>query len=372
MKNIDRRQWLKTAGLSGSFTLLGGLSSMAMDLPTSGKVPLNASAKLNSNENPFGPSKAVRKKITDAFDNACRYPSMVFKPLLEQIAEKEGVSTKHIVVTGGSTEGLKAAGLTYGLEGGEIIAADPTFQSMMTYAENLGAYVHRVPVDAKMGHDLAEMEKRINSKTSLIFICNPNNPTGTLLNKNKLREFCASASKKAMVFSDEAYYDFITDPEYPSMVELVKENMNVIVSKTFSKVYGMAGLRIGYLVARPDIAVRLQKNVMAMTNLLAIEAAKEALVDDEFYKFSVAKNMEAKNAIYKTLNDLGLEYVESHTNFVFFKTGRHITELMPAMEKENVLIGRPFPPFYDWARISTGTMDDMKLFDSALKKVMAS
>ena len=370
MKSLDRRQWLKTAGLSGSFTLLGGLSTMGMDLPISRTPSLETIAKLNSNENPFGPSKIVRKRITEAFDNACRYPSMVFKPLLEQIAEKEGVSTKHIVVTGGSTEGLKATGLTYGLDGGEIIAADPTFQSMMTYGENFGAFVHRVPVDANMGHDLEEMERRINSKTRLIFICNPNNPTGTLLDKNKLKDFCISASKKAMVFSDEAYYDFITDPDYPSMVELVKENMNVIVSKTFSKVYGMAGLRIGYLVARPDIASRLQKNIMAFTNVLAIEAAKEALVDDEFYKFSIAKNVEAKNAIYKTLNDLGLEYIESHTNFVFFKTGRHIDEMMTAMKKENVLIGRPFPPFYEWARISTGTMDEMEMFDRALRKVM--
>ncbi len=372
MKNIDRRQWLKTAGLSSSFAFLGGLSTMAMDIPINTTATLNKVAKLNSNENPYGPSKAVRNRITSAFDTACRYPSMVFKPLLEQIAEKEGVSTKHIVVTGGSTEGLKAVGLTYGINGGEIIAADPTFQSMMTYAENFGAYVHRVPVDSKMGHDLEEMERRINSKTNLIFICNPNNPTGTLLDKNKLKDFCISASKKTMVFSDEAYYDFITEPDYPSMVELVKENMNVIVSKTFSKVYGMAGLRIGYLVARPDIAKRLQKNIMAFTNVLAIEAAKEALVDDEFYKFSIAKNVEAKNAIYKTLNDLGLEYIESHTNFVFFKTGRPIDEMMTEMEKENVLIGRPFPPFYEWARISTGTMEDMKLFDKGLRKVMRS
>lgn len=343
---------------------------MGMDVPQLKERPYNPVAKLNSNENPFGPSQRVRKKIIGAFDTACRYPSFIFKPLLEQIAEKEGVSTKHIVVTGGSTEGLKATGLTYCNGGGEIISADPTFQSMMTYAENFGAYVHRVPVDDKMGHDLDEMEKRINSKTRLLFICNPNNPTGTLLDKNKLRDFCISASEKAMVFSDEAYYDFITDPDYPSMVELVKENMNVIVSKTFSKVYGMAGLRIGYLVARPDIAARLQKNIMAMTNVLAIEAAKEALKDDDFYKFSVAKNMEAKTMIYKTLNDLGLEYVASHTNFVFFKSGRHINELIPEMEKENVLIGRPFPPFFDWARISTGTMDDMKLFDQALRKVL--
>ena len=295
---------------------------------------------------------------------------LVFRPLLELIAETEGVSTEHIVITGGSTEGLKATGLTYGLDKGEIIAADPTFQAMLRYAEGFGAYVHRVPVDEQMGHDLNAMSQRINNKTRLIFVCNPNNPTGTLIEKNTLRDFCSSISKKAVVFSDEAYYDFITEADYPSMVELVKEGMNVIVSKTFSKVYGLAGMRIGYLVARPDIASRLRKNIMAMTNVLAIEAAKEALKDDEFYKFSLIKNTEAKNAIYRTLNDLNLDYVTSHTNFVFFKTGRHISEMIPAMKKENVIIGRPFPPFYDWCRISTGTMQNMDMFDKGLKKVL--
>lgn len=372
MNHIDRRNWLKTFALSSGFTVLGGTAQLAWGntLERSKNTTLKI-AKLNSNENPFGPSDKVRKAITAAFDKACRYPSMVFKPLLEKIAETEGVSTDHIVVTGGSTEGLKAVGLTYGLNGGELIAADPTFQSMLTYAENFGAYVHRVPVDENMQHDLKEMENRINSKTRLIFICNPNNPTGTLLDKNDLKSFCESTSEKAMVFSDEAYYDFITEPDYPSMVSLVKEGKNIIVSKTFSKVYGMAGMRIGYLVARPDIAKRLRNNIMAMTNVLAIEAAKQALDDDEFYKFSIAKNVEAKESIYKTLDDLELPYIKSHTNFVFFKTGKHISGLMPAMEKENVFIGRPFPPFYDWARISTGTMEDMKQFDVALKRVFS-
>ncbi|WP_282111375.1 pyridoxal phosphate-dependent aminotransferase [Maribacter stanieri] len=370
MNNIDRRKWLKTAGLSSGFTLLGGFSSMAMNLHTPINTKLNGVAKLNSNENPYGPSKAVREVLINSLDYACRYPSIIFHPLVEQIARKEGVTKDHIVVTGGSTEGLKAAGLTFGMNGGEIIAPEPTFQSLLTYAENNGSFIHRVPVDEKMGHDLNEMERRITAKTGLVFICNPNNPTGTLIEKDKLRDFCLSVSNRTMVFSDEAYYDFITEPDYPSMVELVKENMNVIVSKTFSKVYGLAGLRIGYLVARPDIATRLKKNVMAMTNVLAIEAAKEALRDDEFYKFSIAKNVEAKNQIYKTLDDLDLEYQKSHTNFIFFKTGKPITEMMAAMEKENVLIGRPFPPFTNWARISSGTIEDIKLFDKALRKVM--
>ncbi|MEO0570942.1 MAG: histidinol-phosphate transaminase [Bacteroidota bacterium] len=371
MRSIDRRQWLKTAGLGSGFTLLGGIHPLSASIEEIiGHKDESPIAKLNSNENPFGPSKRVRTAISNSFDKACRYPSLVFRPLLEHIAKTEGVTMDHIVITGGSTEGLKATGLTYGIDQGEIIAADPTFQAMLRYAEGFGAYVHRVPVDNKLGHDLEAMAQRITNKTRLIFVCNPNNPTGTLIEKNILRDFCSSISKKAVVFSDEAYYDFITEANYPSMVELVKEGMNVIVSKTFSKVYGLAGMRIGYLVARPDIAARLRKNIMAMTNVLAIEAAKEALQDDDFYKFSLIKNTEAKNAIYKTLDDLNLEYVKSHTNFVFFKTGRSITEMITDMKKEHVVIGRPFPPFYEWCRISTGTMENMDMFDNALKKVL--
>lgn len=344
---------------------------MGMESPIpKNQLVFNEVAKLNSNENPYGPSESVRKAISNSFDKACRYPSIVFRPLLNQIAETEGVTTDHIVITGGSTEGLKAAGITFGIVGGEIIAADPTFQAMLRYAEGFGTKVHRVPVDKDMGHDLEAMANKINSNTRLVFVCNPNNPTGTLIDKTKLKDFCSSISKKAVVFSDEAYYDFITEPEYPSMVELVKEGMNVVVSKTFSKVYGLAGLRIGYLVAPPEMASRLRKNIMAMTNVLAIEAAKAALLDDAFYKFSLLKNWEAKNAIYKTLDDLNLEYVKSHTNFVFFKTGRPISEMIDAMHNENVAIGRPFPPFLEWARISTGTMEDMDRFDVALRKTM--
>jgi histidinol-phosphate aminotransferase len=369
MKNIDRRQWLRTIGLSGGFALMGGLDTMALGIP-SRLLADGTIAKLNSNENPYGPSERVRKAITSSFDVACRYPFQAQEGLVAMIAEKEGVTEDHVVVTGGSTEGLHATGLVYGIGGGEIIAADPTFQAMLTYAEGFGAYVHRVPVNKSYGHDLEAMAQRVTSKTRLIFICNPNNPTGTLLDQNLLRDFCSSLDEKAVIFSDEAYYDFITEPDYPSMVELVKQGHNVIVSKTFSKVYGLAGLRLGYLIARPDIAERLNNAVMANTNMLAIAAAKEALKDDAFYKFSLGMNEAAKKQIYATLDELGLEHIKSHTNFVFFKSGRNIKELMAQMQKENVIIGRPFPPFYEWARISTGTTQEMEMFDRALKKVM--
>ncbi len=372
MTNLNRRQWLRTTGLASAATLLGGLSLEGRTATTAISRPLPAGmpARLNSNENPYGPSERVRQAMIEGFEIACRYPSAYRGALLEQIAQKEGVSPDHIVLVAGSTEGLRITGLTYGQYGGEILAAKPTFLALLSYAEKFGGYVNSVPLTEDLQHDLDEMERRIHSRTSLVFLCNPNNPTGTLLPKNDLEQFCRNASRRTVVFSDEAYYDYITEPDYPSMVKLVKEGLNVIVSRTFSKVYGLAGIRVGYLVARPDIADRLLGNRVAMNNVVGLHAASTALQDDAFYRFSLQKNTEAKQMIYNTLDELGLFYHRSHTNFVFFKTDRDIAQLNTAMRKKNVLIGRPFPPLTDWCRISTGTLEEVEMFCNALKKVI--
>lgn len=373
--SVSRRKWLKGIGMTGAATLLGP-SLLGNDL-SAGEInrfnprPLEELIRLSSNENPYGPSKQVRKAMINAFDKGCRYPGSYSLNLHEMIAEKEGVTTDHICITGGSTEGLKAVGLTYGKDGGEIIAARPTFLAMMTYAKQWGGSVNWVPLDDGLMHDTDEMEKRISSKTKVIFLCNPNNPTSTLLPPDVLRDFCETASRKTMVFSDEAYYDFIDDPNYPSMVELVKQDKNVIVSKTFSKVYGLAGLRIGYMVAKPEIVKAMRKNLMAFTNMIAIAAAEEALRDKDFYNFSLHKTKEGKQLICQTLDELGLEYVPSQTNFVFFKSGVPIADLQSKMKAQGILIGRPFPPFDKWCRISTGTIEEVRRFNQALTTVMS-
>lgn len=370
MNTTDRRNWLKTVALGGGFALLGGAEGLA-HIARTPAPPAAGPVKLNANENPFGPSPSVREVLQENFDLGCRYPFQYLKELVRDIAQKEEVPESCVVVTGGSTEGLKATGLVYGLSGGEIVAADPTFQALLRYAEHFGAYVHRVPLDDRLTHDLPAMERRITGKTRLVFLCNPNNPSGTLLEPGKLRDFCTAVAGRAVVFSDEAYYDYITEPDYPSMVELVRDNYNVIVSKTFSKVYGLAGMRIGYLIARPDMALRLRDSLMANTNTLAILAARQALKDTEFYQYSLAQNARCKQWIYEELDRMGLPYLKSHTNFVFFKSGVPIQELQQKMAAEGVQIGRPFPPLLDWARISTGTFEEVKSFTRALEKVMA-
>lgn len=371
MTTTDRRNWLRTVALGGGFALLGGTPQLVRGTRGENRsIHLKGPIRLSSNENPFGPSERVRQALNERMDLGCRYPFSYMAPLVAAIASREEVPESCVVLTGGSTEGLNATGLVYGLNNGEIIAADPTFQALLRYAEHFGAYVHRVPLDDKLAHDLNAMARRVTSKTRLIFLCNPNNPSGTIVDGGALRDFCTSMDGKAVIFSDEAYFDYITEPDYPSMVELVREGRNVIVSRTFSKVYGLAGFRIGYLIARPDIASRLRGALMAHTGTPALIAAEAALGDDQFYKQSLQQNEMAKERIYATLEDLGLPAVKSHTNFVFFKSGMDIRTLQSRMESEGVLIGRPFPPLYDWARISTGRMEEVAAFDKALRKVI--
>ncbi|TDQ18641.1 histidinol-phosphate aminotransferase [Algoriphagus boseongensis] len=373
MKGISRREWLKSASLGSGIALLGatGITSSlsAEEIRKFNPRPLAGPIRLGSNENPYGPSEKMRKAMTAAFDDGCRYPWSYNASLVKMIAEKEGVPEDHIVLVAGSTEGLKVAGITFG-KGGEIITCAPTFLSMMEYAELWGTEINWVPLTKDLDFDLDEIEKRVSHETRLVFLCNPNNPTGKLLPANRVMDFCETVSKRAVVFSDEAYYDYITEPNYPSMVELVKKGHDVVVSRTLSKVYGLAGIRMGYLIAKPELAKKLSERVVANTNIMAIEAGKAALQDKEFYQFSLKKTEEAKALLTQTLDELKLPYLDSHANFIFFNSGRDIKELNKTMADKGFIIGRPFPPLNDWCRISTGTIEEINLYNQAIKEVL--
>ncbi len=376
MGSINRRQWLKsaslTAGTAAFFTdRLFSINAVkpyddTFDALDNGSDEI---IRLSSNENPYGPSKFVREKMVSGFDKVCRYPGAELEQLSKKIADKEGVSPDHILLTIGSTEGLKIAALAYLHKGGELVAADPTFEAMINYAEACGAYVHKVPVNKDLGLDLEQMEKRCTNETNLVFVCNPNNPTGTILPADEMRHFCTRMAKRTMVFSDEAYVDYINIPDYPSMTSLVKEGLNVIVSRTFSKVYGIAGLRIGYLIARPDIIKRLDRFRIDRPNILSVVAASNAMDETDFYKYSVSKNKESIQILTKALDKYGMKYTESHANFVFFKTDMNINDFSKKMIDQNIRVGRPFPPLNDWCRISTGKTEEMTKVVSVLNMI---
>ncbi len=372
--NLSRRQWLRNASFLSGMAMVTGTGTFqklsAEEIRKFNPRPLESLIRLGSNENPYGPSAKVRKAMSNGFDLGCRYPWSYNKELQEMIAEKEGVPSNHIVLVAGSTEGLKISGMAFSDRGNEIISGLPTFLSMMTYAELWGTTINWVPLDKDLNYDLPEIEKRVSSKTKIVFLCNPNNPTGKLLPADQVLDFCNTVSQKAIVFSDEAYCDYIEDPNYPSMVKLVKEGKDVIVSKTLSKVYGLAGIRMGYLIAKPELAKHLQELVVANTNIMAIEAGKAALADKEFYDFSLKKNKEARMSIESTLDELGLDYLPSQANFVFFHAKQDVRKLAEKFQEEGIIIGRPFPPLDNWCRISTGTLEEVAAFNKTLVKLM--
>ena len=372
----SRRDWFKSSIGIGGLMLTPSILT-AEEIKKYNPRSKSSIVKLSSNENPYGPSERVLNAIKNSFNDACRYPYEFIQELQKTLAKKHDVPIESIVITGGSNEALRITGLAISNKGGNIVAGQPTYLALMNYAEAWGAKIKWVPVDSDKGYDLKKIRESIDKETNMVFIANPNNPTGTLLNANSLANFCEDISKETLVFCDEAYYDYINEKDYPSMDYLVRKGENVIISRTFSKVYGMAGLRIGYLVLKPKLADDLfgkyspygRPNIMAQTNVLAVAAASEALKDTDFYKFSLKKANEEKDKIYKLLDYLDLKYVKSSTNFVFFESKKHIDKLTAEMLKKGVRIGRPFPPFYDWCRISTGTSEEVDIFIESMLEV---
>ena len=381
---MDRRQWLQRAGASAAGVLLGTRGSRAASdaahtpvteayhpRDVQGRVPADADAvMLDSNENPLGPSPAAREVVMDAFDRSFRYPGEAYETLVGKIAEREDVPPDHIVLGTGSTEVLCMAGAAYGLHGGEVVTGAPSYKGLTRYVDTVGGYVNAVPLTDALSLDLPAMDRRTTASTSLVFVCNPNNPTGTVVDPDALQAFCQDVSRRATVFVDEAYIDFVDDAKRAATVDLVRQGENVIVARTFSKLFGMAGLRVGYGIARPDIVKRLDAYSMGMPNMVGLRAAAASLDDTAFQERSRTQITKARQYTCDVLDDMGLDYAESQSSFVFFRTGRDIQAVQADMADEGVLVGRPFPPYTDWCRVSMGTMDNMRAFESALRTVV--
>ncbi len=359
---FDRRSMFRTAGATGlalaGFTL--GAPKMARSSTYGGPV------RLVANENPYGPSVSAQEVMARSLEDGWMYATTGTRQLRTLIAEKEGVGTDNVLITAGSGELLKMAGLRFG-QLGDIVAARPTFSMLVAYARNTGATVHEVGLDSDMVHDLAAMESRVTGQTSLVYVCNPNNPTGTLLDADTLRSFIDTVESRATVFVDEAYVDLLDDPEHNAMIDQVKAGKNVILARTFSKIHGMAGLRVGYAVARADLIGRLRPLQMSFLNVMGINAAIASYQDMEFQAFSKKKIQECVTLTQSAFEDVGLPYTPSSANFVLFDTGGSVREFAAAMRTKNMLVGRSYAPYDSWCRVSMGTVEQMAVFAEALK-----
>lgn len=327
--------------------------------------------RLNSNENPYGPSEKAKLAIQQASIESNRYAFDTQKDLKEILAKWEGVTPDHISIGAGSGDLLCQAGVAFGLEGGSLLSAFPTFPLLMNYAQIFHATWDKVNLNENLEHDYEALAARVTSDTKLVFICNPNNPTGTLVDPIQVKQFCEEVSKKVTVYVDEAYLEFLEPKQQLSMVELVKKDHNVVVSKTFSKIYGMAGLRLGYVIAKPELITKIARyNMSISNNQPAIAAAKASLGDQDFIKLCRTKNAEARGHLTNYLDKKGIWYGKSHTNFLFFEAKENAAQVLTKLEERGIGIRLWDYNHRQWYRVSMGTLEEMNLFTKAFDEIV--
>jgi len=366
---MERRQWLKTSTFAAAACAVArGRLSAATGLESDAAEMIY----LDQNENPYGISKRTMEAILDAIKLSHRYPGDEMRELRDLIAKQEGVPNDHVVLGAGSTEIFSLAVLLYGADGKEVLLAEPTYIGFKNFVERLKGKLNSVPVNDRYECDLDQMSRRLTKNTSLVYACNPNNPTGTIVDGGKLRVFCEEAARQSVVFVDEAYHDLVEDSRYSSMMDLVRKGSNVMVSRTFSKIHGLAGLRVGYGIARPPIIEqfrRIQTNFAPMSQL-SIAAAKASYTDADFLSFCRQRNAEARAGFYDLLEKLGYKAVRgSQTNFVIFEVDKKPDLFVEELKKHNCLV-RPFEFLNkNWIRVSMGTLEEMGKLAVAMRKL---
>lgn len=365
--HLSRRQWLKTsaAAIAGFVAGPGTAAAGRLSIPgfDSGNI-----IRLLYNESHFGISEAAREAIIAALGDCSAYPDDHYHELKELIAARENLKPENIILGAGSIEVITAA-LHVNLSKGEALASDPTYFDFVDYAAKAHCPLRQVPLTDQFDLDLQDMEKQAGSHTGLVYLCNPQNPTGAMTPSVQLRPFCRKVSRNALVVLDEAYGDYVEDPAYSSMVDLVREEENVLVTRTFSKVHGLAGLRIGYGMARPDIIknlLQLERN-FAPVSSLSLRAAIASYKDEGFVVKVKRQNREVKTYVYRELGRQGYAFIPSHTNFIMFKVQTDSLELAKKLEGRSVLVQSFKFRGADWIRVSLGTLPEMRTFIAHLE-----
>jgi histidinol-phosphate aminotransferase len=373
--SISRRRFAQLLGAGAACVAVRPALSFAVKpvpSPTTADV-----VRLSSNENPYGPSPKAFKAMNDFFGLACRYPDEHADLVIEALAKMNGVNRDQILLGDGSSEILNLCAETFtgpsasDKKGrGTLVVADPTFEAIVNNASVNGAEVVKVPLTGSFSHDLPKMAAVANE--GLIYICNPNNPTASITPKNELRDFITKAPRQTMILVDEAYYHYADSPDYESVIPLIKDHPNLIVARTFSKIYGMAGLRCGYCVAQRQTIERMRPHQMwDSVNILALAAAIASLDDPDQVPNGRHLNSEAKTFVTGELDKMGYKQIPSQANFIMFDVKRPVVPLIQALKQRNVQVGRLFPALPNHMRLTIGKKAEMEAFLSVFRQVTA-
>jgi histidinol-phosphate aminotransferase len=369
---MDRRGFVTSgmaAGLAGFTGAGGALGTLLERAPgfAPGKKDANGNIRLSSNENPLGVSPAAREAIIEAIVESNRYGGRRGE-VLEALARYLDVKTENLTLGFGSTEILQICTQAFQGPNTPLIAAAPTFEDVMDYQDTMPFEVHTVPLTADLQHDVQQMRELSMKRPSVVYFCNPNNPTGTITATADIDAWIAEAPETTVFLMDEAYLEYVTDDRYWDSLKWIEQKPNVVVIRTFSKIFGMAGLRLGYAATHPTTAARLQEHaVQNSPNVLAGAAAIASLQDEGIVERSVAVNTEAKEIVHTTLDELGLEYLPTNTNFIMHKINGDLATYRNRMAERGLLVGRDFPPMLDHNRLSFGLPNEMDQWASAIK-----
>ena len=364
---LSRRGFLRSATLAAAASAVLELPALAaplqVDAAHSGDIPPNA-IKLSNNENAYGPSPKSLAAMQTAVAEGNRYPDRYTRQLIESIAAHHKVATDRVVLGCGSMEILRMATAAFLAPGKALLMAQPTFEAIGAYAQPMGAEIAFVPLDSNYAHDLNAMQARAAQHSSLIYICNPNNPTATLTPRKDLETFLSKAPANAVVLMDEAYHHFAAgSPAYESFLDRPVEDERLIVCRTFSKVYGLAGMRIGYAIAQGETLKRLRAfRSIENQNVAGVRAAMAGLEDQAYVHMAIQRNARDRQEFFTQAQARGLKPIESHANFVMMNASRPAPAAIDFFRKHNIEIGRKFPPMDSCVRISLGKPDEMRHF----------
>lgn len=364
----NRRLWLKQIGLGVAGIGLTNFKSFASPVQSFAKFntddfPIN----LSSNENPYGPSQLARTTMHDNIGISNRYNWQLTKELIQTIAIKNNVIAENILLAAGSTEILDLVARFSALKSGSFVIADPNYAYWTDTAEKIGLKKIKVPLTLYKNIDLDAMLNAIRPDTKLIYVCNPNNPTGTICDRDKLLHFISEATKKTMVLVDEAYIDF-TDQQ--SLSTLVIENKNLIIAKTFSKIYGLAGARIGYAIANIKTIEKLselQSWANGSISVPSTAAALASLKDSKFVSDTYSLNEKARKYTIEQLKKINLVCIPSHSNFIYFSLANYKKDYVTQLKTNNIIGTNIYEELGRWTRITIGTMQEMQKFITAIQ-----
>ena len=372
-----------SASLAQLVTARGREALMAELGPLAGESglippPQRGEIRLTSNENPLGPPPPAMAAIRESFMEAGRYPTNAqpnMRDLTNALAEKHGCEPDNIVLGAGSGELLKNAAHAFTGKGRSMVTASPSYSQPTRVARYLGAEVKAVPVLADGHLDLDGMANAARG-AGLIFFCNPNNPTGTVHTDSDVRSFVDTIRRMTpdtTIHFDEAYHDYVTDPGYKSGLEISLETPNCFVTRTFSKCFGMAGMRVGYAVGHRDTIATMRRYQLTFnTNTPGVGGAYAALQMRGFVDRERRRNTEARNYTIEFFGQHGYEVFDSQTNFIFVNIGRPAAEFRSACREHGVGVGRDFPPMEKMhARISIGTLEEMQRACEVFQEVLA-